>query len=89
MPEAGFRIAGRVQGVGFRWWTLGVARDLNLDGWVRNAPDGSVEVAARGPQAKLSELRLRLSQGPPAARVESVREVELSGCIGQGFQIAG
>ena len=89
MPEAGFRIAGRVQGVGFRWWTLGVASELGLDGWVRNAPDGSVEVSARGSLAELAELRLRLSHGPPAARVESVRDVDLSGAVGQGFRIAG
>ena len=37
------RIRGKVQGVGFRWWTQRNARELSVDGWVLNAPDGSVE----------------------------------------------
>lgn len=42
------RFVGQVQGVGFRWTALGVARDLELTGWVRNEPDGSVSAEIQG-----------------------------------------
>lgn len=69
------RIEGRVQGVGFRAWTLAEAQALGLAGWVRNEPDGSVLVLAAGPEARVSELIAELHRGPPGARV---REVEVS-----------
>ncbi len=46
--QRGFRVRGRVQGVGFRWWTRRKASDLGLRGTVRNRPDGSVEVHVAG-----------------------------------------
>jgi len=64
-----YRITGRVQGVGFRWWTLRHARDLGIAGFVRNQPDGSVDVAAEGDPADLQRLEALLSEGPPAAYV--------------------
>lgn len=42
------RVAGRVQGVGFRWWAMGEARDLGLVGYAENLPDGRVEISAQG-----------------------------------------
>ena len=63
-------VFGRVQGVGFRYFTEGVARSLGLVGWVRNRPDGSVEVYAEGPADRLDALHLRLREGPPLARVD-------------------
>ena len=58
MPVARrFVISGRVQGVGFRWFVRVQARRLGLAGWVANAPDGSVEIAASGEQARLDDLR--------------------------------
>ena len=45
------RIRGKVQGVGFRWFVREQARRCDLAGWVRNNPDGSVELAARGEMA--------------------------------------
>jgi acylphosphatase len=68
----GFRVTGRVQGVGFRWWTQRAARELGLGGSVRNMPDGSVEVQAVGPEALVSRLEAALQKGPPSARVMRV-----------------
>ena len=63
---------GRVQGVGFRATTLHEGRRLFLSGWVRNLPDGSVEVVAEGPRAALDALVAFLSEGPRGARVVGV-----------------
>lgn len=87
MPEAAFRVTGRVQGVGFRWWTRSLATRLGLEGSVRNAADGSVEVQARGPAEGLAELERRLSEGPPHARVETVEPLPVALPEGGGFQV--
>lgn len=63
---------GDVQGVGFRYFVQRRARDLGLDGWVRNNDDGTVEVVAEGPRNALDQLERALRQGPRAARVERV-----------------
>ena len=77
-PETrGFRVVGRVQGVGFRWWTRGVAEELGLAGSVRNLPDGSVEVRARGGLDELAALEARLGQGPRFSRVDRVERFEV------------
>ncbi len=52
-----FLVEGRVQGVGFRHWTARTALSLGLTGWVRNLPDGSVEVQAQGKGNPLREWR--------------------------------
>ena len=72
------RITGRVQGVGFRWFVVSEARRLGVAGWVRNNPDGSVELEAEGSASELASLRARAVKGPPAARVESVHEMAVS-----------
>jgi acylphosphatase len=69
------RVVGRVQGVGFRWFVVSAAERLHLRGWVRNAPDGSVEVEAEGSAVALDALRRRLETGPPAARVTRVDDL--------------
>jgi len=69
-------VRGRVQGVGFRWFVEREAHILGIAGWVRNNSDGSVEVLAQGTDDQLSGLRSRLRQGPRAARVDGVEEVE-------------
>jgi acylphosphatase len=71
-----FLVAGRVQGVGFRWFVEREAHCLGVAGWVRNNADGRVEVHAQGTRAQLSSLRARLQEGPRAARVERVDEWE-------------
>ncbi len=78
MVERGYRIRGRVQGVGFRWWTRSQALRLGVSGSVRNRPDGTVEVDVRGPQEAVEALRRRLNEGPPGARVEEVEEIAVT-----------
>jgi len=69
-------VRGRVQGVGFRFFVEREARTLGVNGWVRNNPDGSVEVLAAGTREQLLALRGRLHQGPRASRVDQVDEAE-------------
>lgn len=72
---ARFLVSGRVQGVSFRAYTQGKARELGLVGVARNLPDGRVEVIAEGAPAAIDALGDWLWQGSPAARVsEVVRE---------------
>ena len=65
-------VRGRVQGVNFRSATQREAGRLALTGWVRNQPDGSVEVLAEGPRSALDQLAAFLHHGPPAAKVTEV-----------------
>jgi len=67
-------IEGRVQGVWFRDSTRREASRLSVSGWVRNRPDGSVEVLAEGPADKVEQLIAWCHQGPPAAQVSRVQE---------------
>jgi len=86
----GYRVFGRVQGVGFRQWTQRTAERLGLAGTVRNLPDGSVEVRARGGSPALRELETALKRGPLAARVERVESVSFSADASvEGFRIVG
>jgi len=68
-------IYGRVQGVFFRDFVAGHAQRLNLTGYVRNLPDGTVEVRAEGLKHHLEELLGYLKIGPPSARVREVKTV--------------
>ena len=54
------RFVGQVQGVGFRWTSLGVARELGLTGWVRNEPDGSVRAEIQGSAAHVGAFFSRM-----------------------------
>jgi acylphosphatase len=68
-------ISGRVQGVGFRFSAYDEAKDLALAGWVRNLPNGDVEIVAEGSRKNLQMLAAWAHLGPPSARVTNVREV--------------
>ena len=80
-------VDGRVQGVSYRAATAEQAARLALDGWVRNLPDGSVEIVAAGAEDSLAELARWLWQGPPAARVGSVRIEPWLGPLPAAFEI--
>ena len=67
-------ISGRVQGVGFRFFVERWAGQLGICGYVKNLWDGTVEVYAIGDGDSLEQLKLRLAEGPGAARVSGVRE---------------
>ncbi len=66
-------VLGRVQGVGFRYFTKETADNLGLTGWVRNLPDGSVEVFASGSRPALEQFMQSLKVGPIGSRVSSTR----------------
>jgi acylphosphatase len=85
-----FRVRGRVQGVGFRWFVEREAKTLGIFGWVRNNTDGTVEMLATGTSDQLSALRSRLQQGPRAARVDNVEESDAKPVTGLNtFRIEG
>lgn len=65
-------VSGRVQGVWYRQSTVERAQALGLSGWVRNLPDGRVEVVAEGAPDAVDQLVAFCHEGPPLARVEGV-----------------
>ncbi len=66
-------VHGHVQGVSFRYYTRDMALDLDLTGWVRNVPDGTVEVMAVGSREALDQFAEWLNHGPSGAWVSDVR----------------
>ena len=76
-----WRVCGRVQGVGFRYFVAAHGRALGLRGWARNLLDGSVEVQAAGPLDALESLEARLREGPPHARVERLEALPPSSML--------
>ena len=82
-------VTGRVQGVGFRWHVRETARRESLAGWVRNLPDGSVELLARGDPGGVDRLLSSVRSGPPGARVEdvSVESTEADGSLPYPFTV--
>ncbi len=82
------RIRGRVQGVGYRYWTADQATALGLDGWVRNRADGSVEAVFAGDAEAVDEMLARCRSGPPLARVAAVEVAPEDGPVEPGFRMA-
>ncbi len=66
-------VYGRVQGVGFRWFTCQEAQRLGLVGWVRNLRDGSVEIHAQGTESQIDAMQAWAAHGPPSAHVDNLR----------------
>lgn len=80
-------IAGRVQGVGFRYFAHDRALELGLRGWARNLDDGRVEVYASGTDQQLDQFRGALHTGPRMADVRSVEELEAAPEGHVGFSV--
>ncbi|ARA93036.1 MAG: Acylphosphatase domain-containing protein [Bacteroidetes bacterium] len=88
MKHVHLRVHGRVQGVGFRAYTARQARALGLTGWVRNEPDGTVQVVAEGDPSVLAAFVEAVRSGPGTARVDRVEESWSEGRGGyDGFQV--
>ena len=71
-------VSGRVQGVGFRYFTQQTANTLGLTGWVKNTYDGKVEFVVEGTQEQLEVFKRKLSRGPVSANVTNVKVVEMT-----------
>lgn len=78
-------VSGRVQGVWFRQSTLDEAQRRGLDGWVRNLPDGRVEVLVQGEEKAVRQVEAWLHQGPELATVAEVQSVlvDLDDALGE------
>jgi acylphosphatase len=73
LVRAHILVSGRVQGVGFRYFTASQARRLGVGGSVRNLPDGAVEIIAEGDRSALEALIAAVRRGPTGAVVRDVR----------------
>jgi len=71
MKDAHVMVQGFVQGVGYRKWARKKAQKMSLTGWVRNLPDGSVELLVQGDREKIEKLLEIYKKGPFMAEVES------------------
>ncbi|BCD62469.1 MULTISPECIES: acylphosphatase [Nitratiruptor] len=80
-------VKGRVQGVWFRRFTQNIANELGISGWVRNLPDGSVEVEASVPDEVYEEFLQALHEGPPLARVDEVVVEEIERSYSGAFEV--
>jgi len=78
---ASFHVSGRVQGVGYRYYVRQQAQELELAGWVRNEPDGSVKGEVAGEPSRLEAFRDCLERGPSFARIS-----RLDWWVGDGGQ---
>ncbi len=89
MPTIHLEVAGRVQGVGFRWFVRQTARRLGVDGWAVNTPAGTVEIVAKGEPDALKQLEAAVAQGPSGAIVKSVTELAavLEDEVQDGFEV--
>lgn len=65
-------VHGRVQGVGFRYWVQGRAREVGVTGWARNLPDGRVQVVAEGSRAACEALLAAVRGAGAPGRVDGV-----------------
>jgi acylphosphatase len=81
------RIAGAVQGVGYRYWTEEAAAELGLSGWVRNRRDGTVETVISGSADAVDRMIERCREGPRAAQVNSIDVEEEPATPSPGFEV--
>ncbi|MFC4667658.1 acylphosphatase [Seohaeicola nanhaiensis] len=81
------RVTGRVQGVWFRAWTRREAERLGLRGWVRNAPDGSVEALLAGRGELVADMVRLMHHGPERAAVAAVTTAPSEEAVPEGFAV--
>ncbi|MFC2142831.1 acylphosphatase [Candidatus Aenigmatarchaeota archaeon] len=72
MKRAHMIVKGSVQGVSFRSFTHSVANNLSINGWVKNLPQGAVEIIAEGDDDKIEKFISEIKQGPSASQVDDV-----------------
>lgn len=70
-------VSGRVQGVGFRYNVSHIAKELGLNGWVRNKSNGTVEIRIEGSRSKLEMFKQKIQEGSRFSQVENIEEEEL------------
>ena len=70
------RVTGRVQGVFFRAWAQGEARELGVSGWIRNCPEGTVEAHLEGEADDVARMIERMRHGPSNAQVDELSAEE-------------
>lgn len=88
MKTEEWRITGTVQGVGFRWGSQRLARDLGLVGWVQNQADGSVLLQVQGEADRLEKFHQQLLAGPTAfARVEAIDRTPIATFDASDFSV--
>ena len=80
------RVAGRVQGVGYRGWAIETAARIGLRGWVRNRADGSVEALVIGAEDEVAAMIEACREGPFAARVTELAVSEAEDDCSDGFR---
>ncbi|RYE81969.1 MAG: acylphosphatase [Hyphomicrobiales bacterium] len=84
--SAHLNIRGRVQGVGYRDWAVRKARELSLDGWVRNRLDGSVEAVIAGNETLVAAMIAACHSGPPSAHVDTIDVSDWNEPVSRGFE---
>ena len=79
MSDFGVRviISGKVQGVAYRAWAASKAEELELNGWIRNLSDGTVEAAFAGPEETVEQMVEECGVGPRSARVDDIERFDL------------
>lgn len=87
MRSVSIHIRGRVQGVSFRYYALQQARLHAINGYVRNRPDGSVQIEAEGNEEVISEFIRWCHDGPPWAMVENIEITDQEARHFTGFTI--
>ncbi len=90
MPASGRQVfyEGRVQGVGFRYTTRQIAKGYDVTGWVKNLPDGRVELQARGDADEVRAFLEAIRASELGSLIKGVQEHEMApGLVSKGFEI--
>jgi acylphosphatase len=87
MKRAHVVISGDVQGVGYRYTMLIVARKAGVSGWVRNRRDGTVEAEVEGTPEQVDEVLAWMAEGPPGSSVADATVTDAAPRGGSGFEV--